>query len=70
MIETFSYSVELAKKIGPLSSIYLSVLNLMCIYQHESTISATRNDIYNLSGIEESKQLEIEMYLTKLNNPR
>lgn len=67
MIETFSYSVELAKKIGPLSSIYLSVLNLMCIYQHEFTISATRNDIYNLSGIEESKQLEIEMYLTKLN---
>lgn len=66
MISTCSYSVDIAKILGPLSAIFLSILNSRQLVQGGDYIDLSRDDIYNLSGIDIDKQLSIENNLVNL----
>lgn len=60
MISTFSYNVDLAKIVGPLSSIFISLIDFYQKNNNGDKISLDRSTIYNNIGIDEQSQLSIE----------
>lgn len=62
-----SYNSKLAKLLGVYSSIYLSLLIDLYSLKHEEFIKLSRDDIYNITAIEEEKQLEVEDNLKAYN---
>lgn len=62
-LQTFSYNLNVAKKLGVISAVFLS-----CIYNElmlNESVSLTRDDIFNRTGIDESKQREVEEVLSE-----
>lgn len=57
--ENPTYNLIIAKKLGVLSAIYLSIL-IDNITKETNSVKFTRKEIYNLTGIENNKQKEIE----------
>lgn len=57
------YNIKLAKLIGVYSSIYLIYLLNLSSNNQDEYVKLSRLDIYNSTGIEENKQLEIEQNL-------
>lgn len=60
MLSTFSYNVDLAKIVGPLSSIFISLIDFYQKNNNGDKVSLDRNTIYNNIGIDEQSQLSIE----------
>ncbi len=63
-----SYNIKLAKMFGVCSAIYLTLL-MDCYFSREEDeyIKLSREDIYNLTGIEDAKQEDIEHNLESYN---
>ena len=62
-LQTVSYNLEVAKKLGVFSAIFLS-----CVYNEfmiNKSVAFTREDIFNRTGIDESKQREVEEVLSE-----
>lgn len=55
-----TYNVKLAKLFGVYSSIFLNLLIDFSFSNQEEFIKLSRDDIYNITGIEEEKQLDLE----------
>ena len=64
MISTFSYNVDLAKIVGPLSAIFISLIDFYQKNNNGEKVSLDRNTIYNNIGVDEQTQLSIENNLT------
>lgn len=66
-LNTITYNNKLAKLFGVYSAIYLGFLIDYQILNKEEYIKLSRLEIYNLTAIEEEKQLEIEQNLISYN---
>jgi hypothetical protein len=71
-VQTNSYNLEVAKVFGVCTAIFLGCINEEFEYQlrHKSVsannaISITRAEIYERTGLEDTKQVEIELALTE-----
>ena len=68
-VTNINYNINFAKLFGVYSAVYLNVL-INCYFSMKDEndyIKLSRDDIYNLSAIEEDKQLEVEQNLIEYN---
>ena len=68
-VTNINYNINFAKLFGVYSAVYLNVL-INCYFSMKDEndyIKLSRDDIYNLSAIEEDKQLEVEQNLVEYN---
>lgn len=62
-----NYNTKLAKLLGVYTSIFLGLLIDLYSFKHEEFIKLSRDDIYNITAIEEEKQIEVESNLKAYN---
>lgn len=58
-----SYNLDIAKILGPVSAIYISFIDRMYTENKAEKLSISRSDIFEKTGIDQDKQLEVEKYL-------
>lgn len=66
-INNVNYNVKLAKIFGVYSAIFINLLIDYHFRAEDGYIKLARVDIYNLTGIEEDKQIEVEENLVSCN---
>ena len=70
MLQTYSYSVDIAKIFGINSAVFIAFVDYMRNYFYKTRdnfdgrVPLKRSDIFDFTGLDESKQVEVESSLT------
>lgn len=71
-LQNFSYMVELAKLFGTNTAILIACIDAQYLYQlrnnklnDNNTVSISRSEIYEITGLSDSEQIDAEMALTQ-----
>lgn len=66
MVQTYSYSVDMAKIFGINSAVFISYVDYMHVYMlktksnFDGKVAIKRNDMFDFTGLDKDKQIEVE----------